>query len=741
LTIGNGWLFARVFAVFCLGLAAGLLQAEEEKRPLRVGIALGGGSARGLAHVGVLQWLEEHRVPVDAIAGTSSGAFIGGAYASGMSASQIQTMLRAADWESIVRPDLPYSLKSVRRKEDEDEYPIKLEIGLRHGLRLQSGLNSGHRLGLLLSRLSLPYSTVGRFDDLVIPFRCVATDLESGEVVVLDHGPLDAAMRASMALPGTFDPVRFEGRLLADGGILNNVPADVAKSMGVDVVIAVSVSPPRRDEPPESIQAVANRAIRLMMQDLDRPRLELADVVLLPDVAKVRASAFHDSEAIAARGYQAAEAQASRLLRYALSPQAWEAHQQRLRERRHPHEAPLAFVEVAGTSSAASAQISKRMELNLATPSDPPVADSTKIESDLDWVIGHGRYASAMYRRKARGDKEGLFVDFRDKSYAPPLVKFALDLDNENKEVNLSLGSRITFMDVTSLGSEWRVDTSLGSTLRVATELLQPLGGSGSMRRGAFLAPRGFYERATENFYHDEVLGTVFDRQRLGGGLDAGWLFDRNSQFRVGYESAHVSNHVRVGEPLPPNDGAEQQLHARFDYDGQNRAYFPSAGMRLRSTAIWFTQAPGASGRFGRAQGSVSLARRVAASSHVTLFAEGGGTFGSNAPPTLYQFTLGGPFRLGGFAPNEIRGPKFLLGSVGYRTQLARLSSLLGDRVYLTGLVEAGSAFDRLDGARFKSSFTGGLAADTLFGPLFVGASVGDKGAFRAYFVVGTAIR
>ena len=197
----NGRHFARVFAVSCLGLAAGLLHAEEETRPLRVGIALGGGSARGLAHVGVLQWLEEHRIPVDAIAGTSTGAFIGGAYASGMSASEIQTMLLDSDWDAMLRPDLLYSPRSLRRKEDERDFPVKLELGLRHGLRLQSGLNSGHRLGLHLSRIAFPYSTLDRFDDLPIPFRCVATDLESGEVVVLDRGPLNGAFARRWRCP------------------------------------------------------------------------------------------------------------------------------------------------------------------------------------------------------------------------------------------------------------------------------------------------------------------------------------------------------------------------------------------------------------------------------------------------------------------------------------------------------------------------------------------------------------
>ena len=217
---------------------AGASAQDEASRP-RVGLALSGGSARGIAHVGVLRWLEEHHVPVDAIAGTSSGAFIGGAYATGMSAAEIQKMMAEADWDMILRPDIPYALKSQRRKEDDRAYPIKLDAGLRHGFRLQSGLNPGHRIGLLLSRIAFPYSAVESFDDLPIPFRCAATDLEKSAVEIFDHGPLGPAIRASMALPGTFDPVRLGDRLLSDGGILDNTPVDVARSMGASVVIAV----------------------------------------------------------------------------------------------------------------------------------------------------------------------------------------------------------------------------------------------------------------------------------------------------------------------------------------------------------------------------------------------------------------------------------------------------------------------------------------------------------------------
>ena len=282
-----------------------------------------------------------------------------------------------------------------------------------------------------------------------------------------------------------------------------------------------------------------------------------------------------------------------------------------------------------------------------------------------------------MYDRRRRGDQEGLGIEIRDKSYAPPFVKFSLDLDNENKDINLTLGSRITLMDVTGLGSEWRVDTSLGSTLRLATEVLQPLGGSGPVRRGAFVAPRALYARTSENLYADGELVAIYSRQRVGAGLDLGWIFGRDTQLRAGYEAAYVRNVTRVGDQLPRSSGAEQAARIRFDYDGQDRAYFPSRGVRFTSRAAWMVEAPDAPGGFGRAEGAMSVAWRMARQHHATFYADGGASFGQ-APPMLYQFSLGGPFRLGAFPPNAFRGPNFLLGGAAYRTPLGRLPSLLG---------------------------------------------------------------
>lgn len=710
-------------------------QAAPSPRPL-IGLALGGGSARGMAHAGVLQWLEEHHIPVDRIAGNSTGALMGASYATGLSAEQIQTLLRTADWDTILRPDIPYPWKSYRRKEDDREYSVKLEAGLRHGLRLQSGINPGHHLSLMVSRILLPYSGVANFDDLPIPFRCVATDLEKGQTVVFDHGPIAPAVRASMSLPGTYDPVRLDGRLFADGGILNNVPVDVAKDMGADVVIAVRVGPKAEEKVPETIGGIANRSITLMMQALERPRLRQADVVILPDLEGLTAADFRKSDEFAVRGYQAAEAKKEALLPLALNDEDWSAYRAALEARKKPGRGPVTFVEVNGVSDGAGEQISHNLVRHIGT--DPKADD---IEADLNHIIGLGRYASATYGRKVVADTVGLGIEIRDKSYAPPFVRFALDINNEDKDVGLSLGTRVTLMDITGLGSEWRFDASVGSAPGIGTEFYQPLGGERPVHGGAFVSPRARYSRTSENLYEGDDLVAIYSRERAGAGLDLGWNSGGSTRFRAGYDIAYLKSVSSVGDPpLPRVSGTEQVLRARFDFDDRDAAYLAGRGVRLTGTGQWFLEAPDAPRPFGTVEGSFQAAHPVGRGKILSLAMEGGSSFG-DTPPLLNQFALGGPFRLGAYPTAAFRGPQYLLGSLTFKVAVGRLPKLLGGRMYVETLAEGGSVFDDLSRARFKSSFTAGLASDTLLGPFFIGASVGQGGETRMYFMIGRLVR
>jgi NTE family protein len=718
-------------SVVCPGAA---VAAPGDSRP-RIGLVLGGGAARGLAHVGVLRWLEEHRVPVDLVAGTSMGGLLGGVYATGMSSEEIAALVRDLDWDLILRPDVPYPRKSIRRKEDARDYPVKIELGLRGGLQLPGGLSSGHQIGLVLSRIALPYSDVARFDDMPTPFRCVATDMEKGETVVLAQGPLEVALRATMAFPGVFDPVRADGRLLADGGVLNNLPVDVARSMGADVVVAVQVSAARFTKVSPNLAGLMGRALDLMGEELDAPRLRQADVVLVPDLEGVLATNFGKSDAIAERGYAAAAAQEAALLPYALDEGAWAEHRARREARRRAAVRTPSFVEVGGVGEAAAAEIAERLRPHVGRPVDP-----AKLGSDLDAIVGTGRYASALYGVVRRGDALGLAVHVAGKAHGPPFVGFSLDINNEREDVTLGVGSRITFMDLTGIGSELRLDLAVGSTLGVSAELLQPLGPQGPVRRrGAFVTPRAFYEQRSENLYDGDALVAVYGRERAGGGADLALLGTSRLQFRAGYEAAHVRNVARVGDPLlPESRGWEQLAQARLEYDGHDRAFFPRGGARFESRAAWYLEAPGAARDFGQAAARLGIAWPMGGQGQAALRLSGGASSGD--PPVPYQFTLGGPFQLGAFGTAAFRGPHFLLGQLGYQRSLARLPALVGDRLYLAALVEAGSAFDRIADAALKVSVSAGLAADTLLGPCFVGVSAGN-GDVRFTVSVGRLVR
>ena len=298
---------AALAALTVFALSAGSVQAQAEKTRPRIGLALGGGAARGIAHVGVLEWLEEHHIPVDVIVGTSMGGLIGGAYASGMSPAEIRNLLATTDWDLMFLGEVPYQQRDLRRREDRRVYPMRVEFGLKGGFRLPPGLDSGQQVSFLFQRIALPYYAVSSFDELPTPFRCVATDMEKGEPVVLGSGSLARAMRATMSLPTAFAPVVIDGRLLADGGILNNVPVDVARAQGADVVIGVNVgSAPHTREQMMSLFGMLGQTLDVAMSDSSRAIARTADVLVQPPVGEIGSLDFRRNKEIADLGYKGA---------------------------------------------------------------------------------------------------------------------------------------------------------------------------------------------------------------------------------------------------------------------------------------------------------------------------------------------------------------------------------------------------------------------------------------------------
>jgi NTE family protein len=720
--------FPLLVALTAVVLAAPPASADTPRRP-RVALALGGGSAKGIAHVGVLKWLEEHHIPVDFVAGTSMGGLIGGTYAVGMSPAEIEELLAGVDWDLIFRPDAPYRLKGYRRKEDALHFPVDLELGLKHGFSLPSGLNSGHHIGVLLSSIALPYSTVTDFDDLPVPFRCAAVDMKTAEVVALGDGSLGTALRATMAIPAYFDPVHLEGRVLSDGGVLNNVPVDVARDMGGDMVIAVKVGR-LPDEVSETILGLANQAISVMMEDLTAPRLDEADLVILPDLGDLTGADYRSSSELVQAGYDAVAHHADALLELSVGEEEWQDHLAERRARMRPRPKEIAFTRVTGIPDRGARRLTRALDRRLGGALDEDV-----LARQLSRLIGTGRYAAAAYGLVEDGDRRGLQVSVLEKGHAPPFVNFAADITNEGEDISFNFAARATFVDVTTYGSELRIDGSVGRTLGIGAGLFQPLGS-----RGLFASLQGGHTRVNENLYEDDQLVGVFREERSPVGVDLGWLFDAG-ELRLGYETAHLRVEPRVGLPeATATSGQERLLRTRMVADTRDASYFPRGGVRADATFGWFFEAVDAKKQFGRLNAALGVPFRGPGWDRGQVRIEVDTLVGPEAP-RFYAPSLGGPFRLSAFGIAEFRGRHAVLGHALYLRSLARLPDTVGDRLYLLGMLEVGSAFEEWNDAQAEVSGTAGVALDSFLGPGVIGVSFGTGGAFRFFFTLGRLIR
>jgi NTE family protein len=594
---------------------------------------------------------------------------------------------------------------------------------------LPGGLNPGHPIGLLLDRLTLPYGALDDFDALPIPFRCVATDMLAGEPVVLKDGSLSLALRATMALPGVFTPVERDGKTLADGGLVNNLPTDVVRDMGAKIIIAVDVGTPLGG--PESLRSFTgmfNQAVRVMNVQNVRRNLPLASVVLTPEISRAMGAEYQAGETIARLGYQSAAARGEELQQLAIGDVEWQQLlAQRQARRRQEGPAP-AVLEVRGAVGADERSI--REYLGKSTRRPPAMKG---LEEGLTAITGWGRYDALGYERLQRDGRDGLRIRAHPKPYGPPFVNLGLESSvAKGEEAEVTFGSRVTVPGLAGYGSELRTDISVGSRPRLAVEYYRPLGA-----HGWFLAPHLFTSRSTENLFRNGSRVAGYRRDEEGIGLDLGYGLGRGGELRLGYAVRHVNAWARIGDPLlPAVSGGTQVAALRWAYNGQDSAVVPMRGVRASAAAEWFFGSPGVRNRFPRAELSLTAFRPVSRRRSLFATAAGGTTFGSDAP-WQEQFTLGGPLRLGGYSRAEFRGNHYLYFSVGYLRQLGTLPALLGGKLYAGNWLETGRAFDRSDAARFSSNLSGGFIAETRLGPMFLGSSLGQGGRRKLYFSLG----
>ncbi|HPX81605.1 MAG TPA: patatin-like phospholipase family protein, partial [Syntrophales bacterium] len=337
------------------------MTGAEEPRPLRIGLVLSGGGARGIAHIGVLKVLEEMRVPIHCIAGTSMGAIVGRLYAAGSSPEELEKLVTGIPWHEAFTDKQTVDKLSFRRKQDSMDYKIDFNLGVRNGrLATSRGLVQGQNLNILLKKLLLHTADIKDFDHLKIPFRAVAADIETGDTVVLGKGDLAEALRASMSIPGIFVPMEINGRMLVDGGIANNLPVSVARAMGADIIIVVDIGTPLRTrEGLNSTASITAQVMTILIQRNVQAQLRTLkpdDILIQPDLGPLGTTDFSKTETAMKIGAAAVGKMKERLAGLSIAPEKFQvylAHQ-----RRQPSEPPVIDYVKVEFKSASPAQAS-----------------------------------------------------------------------------------------------------------------------------------------------------------------------------------------------------------------------------------------------------------------------------------------------------------------------------------------------------------------------------------------------
>ncbi|NNF39812.1 MAG: BamA/TamA family outer membrane protein [Woeseiaceae bacterium] len=708
---------------------------KQSDRP-RVGLVLGGGGARGAAHIGVLQELERLRIPIDVIAGTSMGAIVGGLYASGMTAAQLEDLVGSLDWAGAVSDKPQRSDLSFRRKQDDAEFPIDFELGVRGtDLVLPKGVIQGQKLDLLLRELTLRTSHIDDFDDLPVPFRAIASDIEHGEAYVMGSGDLARSVRASMSVPGVFAPVQIDDRLLVDGGLIGNLPIDVMQSLGVDVIIAVDVEFPLyvRDELESALTISEQMLTILIRKETLRQigRLRERDILIRPELGIYASTNFSQILDTIAPGTAATRAQSEKLQALAVDEATYAAYD--ARRTAHPvDDTRLAFVRVVHEGRLSPSVLKSRLSVKAGDPIDPRV-----LAANADRLYGLQMYEHVGYTLVNEDGATGVEYRAITKSWGPNFLQFGVSLEDDFEgSTGFNLAARMTRAGLNRLGAEWRTDLRLGTDPRLFTEFYQPL----SFDSRWFVAPRLKMGQSNLNVF---ALNETIARLRVSEaetGLDIGRELGTSGEVRVGAFRGLGEARVKVGDPALQNiDFDTGGAFANLRFDTLDDAQFPRRGMR--ADLRWTLSRPtlGADTEFDTVAGEVSSTWSRGKST-LQLGLAYATTLESDNTVQDY-FPLGGFLRMSGLERGEISGPHAALAKLVYYRRIGDTTGgILDTPIYFGASVEAGNVWQSrsamsADSLRWNGSIFTGI--DTFIGPVYLAAGFAEQGRNNVYLFIG----
>ncbi|MGR2950939.1 patatin-like phospholipase family protein [Vibrio vulnificus] len=453
--------------------------AKDDDRP-KVAVVLAGGGAKGAAHIGVLKALEEMQIPVDYITGTSMGAYVGGLYATGMSADEIESFIYSIDWYSGYRDRVDRSQRRVRDKEAEDRYQLRTDIGLRFGeVHAPRGFVQGQNMLRILRETTGNLNEFQSFDDLAIPYRSVATDIVELQEVVLDKGQLVDAMMASMSVPGALPPYELNGRMLVDGGVVNNMPVDIARAMGADIVIAVDISTDyKQKEDFTSMLVVADQLSNYLVRRSTQQQAESLggqDVYLRPDVGQMETTEFAKMPDAYQAGYKATYQMKEKLQALRLNGSQYQhyidAKQQARKMLNYGDQTRVDQIVVINNTHYSDGLLTRRLDLETGR-----VLKTGEIEAAIENLYALDRFELISYHYEEVDGINQLVVVVDEKSWGPNYVNFRFFLEDDfTTDSQYGVGLSTNFTDLNSQGGELTINLEMGTDKLAEAEFYSPI--------------------------------------------------------------------------------------------------------------------------------------------------------------------------------------------------------------------------------------------------------------------------
>jgi NTE family protein len=715
-----------------------LAQDTDIDRP-RIGLALSGGGARGAAHVGLLKVLERERIPIDYIAGTSMGSIVGGMYASGLSPEEIEAQLIAVDWDDVFKDKIDRKNRSFRRKTDDRLWLMGGKVGFKKGkVTLPAGLIQGQKINQLLIQLTLPVADIDDFDDLAIPFRAIAADIQTGETVVLGSESLPKAIRASMSIPAIMTPVPWGDRKLVDGGIASNLPIEVVREMGADIVIAVDISTPLSEEDvSNSLLSITGQLTGFLTRrnvEAEIATLTAQDILLVPDLGDIATGDFDRIADAIPTGFVSAEEHLAQLQQYSLDEAAFAEH---VAARQMPGAPPvIEFVRFENESTIADAFLLGK--IRSSQPGETLVGrplDVDQLQTGIDELYGLELFSHISYAVIQEDDKHGLQILVKPKPYGPDYLQLGIKWQTSfNGEGNFNFSTSLLKTEINGWNAEWRNALVIGEEPGALTDFFQPLGDLGRWFAGA----RASYDEFNVNRF--ELGSTNIEEQfriaQSAASVYGGREFGTWGRGSLIYTRGNGERKIRIGDPGTPDvDFDIGEFSVELQADRLDDLYYPSDGHFLSARYRINRTGFGASQDYEQALFDARIAKTWG--KNTFLFSADYRTTTSGVATPERRFRAGGLFNLSGFDFNQFSGQHFGLVSAQYRRNF--LSTAIADVSYGAS-VEYGNVWETKSDIDYSNALLAGsvfLGADTGIGPIFLGYGLSEGGAGTFYLYVG----